>query len=185
MIGHHGDMPNLVEPTVAVQASYLRAMAAFESEGRTADGSALGHHLEHFGGTWHTSEGFAAYVAELHRQGDPAVAPPSGWVNSSSFWLVDGPSFLGEIRIRHELTPHLLEEGGHIGYDIAPEFRRRGFGTTMLALALRRAAGLGIDPALITCDRGNVGSRRIIEANGGVLEDERHGKLRYWVVTSG
>jgi predicted acetyltransferase len=64
-------------------------MSAFESEGRTADGSALGHNLEHFGGIWQTGDGFAAYVAELDRQSDPAVAPPPGWVNSSSFWLVD------------------------------------------------------------------------------------------------
>jgi predicted acetyltransferase len=33
----------------------------------------------------------------------------------------------------------------------------------------------------VTCDVTNIASRKVIEANGGVLEDERHGKLRYWV----
>jgi len=54
----------------------------------------------------------------------------------------------------------------------------------MLAESLPFAASLGIDPALVTCDTDNEGSRRVIEACGGKLEDERHGKLRYWVPTS-
>jgi predicted acetyltransferase len=51
----------------------------------------------------------------------------------------------------------------------------------MLAAALPVARSLGIDPALLTCDADNIASRKVIEANGGVLEDSRHGKLRYWV----
>ncbi len=47
------------------------------------------------------------------------------------------------------------------------------------------AASLGIDPALGTCDDTNVGSRKVIEANGGVLEDQLGVKLRFWVPTSG
>jgi predicted acetyltransferase len=42
---------------------------------------------------------------------------------------------------------------------------------------------LGIDPALLTCDTDNIASRKVIEANGGVFEDERSGKLRFWVPT--
>jgi predicted acetyltransferase len=53
----------------------------------------------------------------------------------------------------------------------------------MLAAALPIAHQLGIDPALVTCDVTNIGSRKVIEANGGVLEDERGGKRRYWVPT--
>ncbi len=36
-------------------------------------------------------------------------------------------------------------------------------------------------PVLGTCDVGNLASRRVIQANGGVLEHERRGKLRFWV----
>jgi hypothetical protein len=36
---------------------------------------------------------------------------------------------------------------------------------------------------LVTCDTDNVGSRKIIEANGGVFEDERNRKLRFWIPT--
>jgi predicted acetyltransferase len=54
----------------------------------------------------------------------------------------------------------------------------------MLAAALPEARALAIDPALLTCDESNTGSRRIIETNGGELEDNRDGRLRYWVPTS-
>ena len=86
--------------------------------------------------------------------------------------------------MRHRLTPLLLEVGGHIGYDVRPSARRQGHATAMLRAALPVANGLGIDPALITCDATNTGSRLVIERNGGELEDERFGKLRYWVATS-
>jgi len=45
------------------------------------------------------------------------------------------------------------------------------------------AADMGIDPVLVTCDVDNEPSRRTIERNGGVYEDTREGKLRYWVPT--
>jgi hypothetical protein len=38
-------------------------------------------------------------------------------------------------------------------------------------------------PVLVTCDTTNVGSRKVIEAGGGDFEDERGGKLRYWIRT--
>jgi len=53
----------------------------------------------------------------------------------------------------------------------------------MLAQSLPVAANLGIDPALVTCDTDNHASRKVIEAAGGEYEDERHGKLRFWVPT--
>jgi predicted acetyltransferase len=92
--------------------------------------------------------------------------------------------YLGRISVRHRLTPALWEIGGHIGYDVRPSARRRGHATAMLRLALPVAHRLGIDPALITCDSANVASRRVIERNGGVFEDERRGTLRYWVRTT-
>jgi len=54
----------------------------------------------------------------------------------------------------------------------------------MLAAALPMARSLGIDPALLTCDEDNIASGKVIEANGGMLEDNLRAKLRYWVPTS-
>jgi predicted acetyltransferase len=97
--------------------------------------------------------------------------------------VADG-EVVGRISLRHVLTPWLLEVGGHVGYAVRPSARRRGHATRALALVLPLAAARGIDPVLVTCDADNVGSRRVIEANGGVLEDRRGEKLRYWVPTT-
>jgi predicted acetyltransferase len=114
----------------------------------------------------------------------PETARPAGYVPDTLLWLSDGAEWLGRLSIRHELNEMLLEVGGHIGYDVRPSARRRGHGTEMLRQALPMARQLGIDPALVTCDVDNIGSRKVIEANRGRLEDERHGKLRFWVPTS-
>ena len=99
----------------------------------------------------------------------------------TTWWWVDGRSWLGRIAVRHRLTPALLELGGHIGYDVRPSARRRGHATAMLHAVLPHAVALGIGRVLVTCDVDNAPSQRVIEANGGRFEDERAGKLRYWI----
>ena len=143
----------------------------------------IGHEMQTFGTAWATTASFAGYVEQLQAQSLPDSPRPAGRVPCTTLWYVEGPVYLGRLAIRHRLTPALLETGGHIGYDVRPSARRRGHATAMLRSALPVARGLGIDPALVTCDTGNVASRRVIEANGGVLEDERKGKLRFWVST--
>jgi predicted acetyltransferase len=178
-------MPQLLEPSAALADSFRSAMADFAAEGRGGpqDDSALGRDLTGFGSQWHTPQGFERFLAKLLQDGDTSAPPPPNWVHSTTYWWAEGPEYLGSIRIRHALTPQLLETGGHIGYDVAPKARRRGHGTAMLRAALPIAARIGLDRVLITCDPGNVGSRRVIEANGGVLEDERSGELRFWAPT--
>lgn len=53
----------------------------------------------------------------------------------------------------------------------------------MLRDVLPYAHALGLDPVLVTCDVTNIASRKVIEAAGGEFEDERDGKLRYWIRT--
>ncbi len=178
-------MPELIVPTVRLAASFRAAMADFIAEGRGGpdDDSALARNIAEYGNRWHAEAGLAEFVAELLRQGDPALPPPPGWTHTSTYWWADGERYLGSIRIRHQLIPPVLAEAGLIGYDIAPKARRQGHGTAMLRAALPIARRLGFDRALITCDPDNVGSRRVMENNGGVFEAERNGKLRYWVPT--
>nr|MBA2445130.1 GNAT family N-acetyltransferase [Nocardioidaceae bacterium] len=59
-----------------------------------------------------------------------------------------------------------------------------GHAKAMLAASLPWAAEIGLDAVLVTCDDTNVASRRTIEANGGVFEDQRGEKLRYWLPTT-
>ena len=112
---------------------------------------------------------------------------PEGFVPDTYYLLVRGGRILGVIRIRHRLTDKLRVRGGHIGYDIRPSERRKGYGTRMLAMALAEARRIGLDRVMVTCDRGNVASRRVILANGGVFESEgfdpASGEMvhRYWI----
>lgn len=160
-------------------------MAEFRAEGRAtpADRSMIGHENRTYGDTWHTPEGFAKYVADLRAAALEESPRPAGHVPSTTLWYVEGADYLGRLAIRHRLTEFLLEEGGHIGYDVRPTARRKGYATAMLREALPIARELGIRQALVTCDVDNVASRKVIESAGGVLEDERKGKLRFWVRT--
>ena len=101
------------------------------------------------------------------------------------FWMTDGPAeeVVGFLALRTRLNDWLLNEGGHIGYSVRPSRRREGHASRALGLAVRRAAELGIERALVTCDDDNVPSARTIERNGGVFEDTRNGKRRYWIET--
>lgn len=112
---------------------------------------------------------------------------PDGFVPSTEYWFVDGTEYIGRVTVRHRLNEKLLNIGGHIGYDIRPTKRGRGYGNEMLRLALQKAKEFGISRVLITTDMRNVASRKIIEKNGGILENQipnpemGHDALRYWI----
>lgn len=111
-----------------------------------------------------------------------------GKVPDSTFFCLDKDRniFVGAVNIRHYLNEFLLVEGGHIGDGIRPSERRKGYGTAMVALALKECKKLGIERVLMTCDKVNVGSAKTIAKNGGVLENEfvnSDGEVeqRYWI----
>jgi predicted acetyltransferase len=174
-------------PTVRVHASFLDAMVEFCDEGRGAptDFTEIGREIRAFRNSWASLDGFARYVQWLIDQAREDSPRPEGYVPATNLWFVDGHEYIGRVAIRHRLTDRLRQAGGHIGYDVRPSFRRRGHATRMLRDALTVARSLGITTALLTCDVDNTASRRVIERNGGVLQDQHEGKLRFWVSTAG
>jgi predicted acetyltransferase len=139
----------------------------------------------------HFQEGmpFQRYLQVLDEQ-ERGVDLPPGQVPSTFLFAFVDHRIVGRVSIRHRLTDVLTHAGGHIGYVVVPEFRRRGYATAMLRLALVIARDrLGLDRVLISCDDDNVGSIRTIERNGGILEDivvdpaSGTPTRRYWIDT--
>jgi len=122
--------------------------------------------------------------SEDHRQGKNL---PQGYVPATQFIAVrnsDG-KIVGMLQIRHSLNDYLLKIGGHIGYSVAIDERRKGYAKEMLKQALTECGRLGIQKVLVTCLKGNEGSGKTILANNGILEnevdDEGRTLQRYWI----
>ncbi|TDW39685.1 putative acetyltransferase [Curtobacterium sp. PhB42] len=130
--------------------------------------------------------GFAEWVMQL--LAEEFVSAGEGFVTCSYYWMVEGDEYLGSIALRHELNDFLRCYGGHIGYSVRPSARRRGIASQALQGALRIAHHRGLSEVLLTCDPQNLGSRLVIEGNGGRLECEAidgAGQVfqRFWIST--
>lgn len=142
-----------------------------------------------FGGAPEVASGVLSLEAylerEVSRSRGESLSP--GYVPNTTYWLLDDSGrIVGMSRLRHGLNESLLHHGGHIGYYIRNEARSKGYGTRLLALVLEEARRLGIERALLTVNSANEPSWRLVEANGGVMEDERLNEdgtpyRRYWI----
>jgi predicted acetyltransferase len=167
----------LIEPTLELKAEFQSMAAEYTAAGENPYAEM---HAE-------AIDDFNSFVVKLHDHAK-GLNLPDGWVPSSTFWLVsDNSRVLGCSRLRHYLAGDLRYEGGHIGYDIRPSERRKGYGALIFRLTLQKARQLGIERVLITCRTDNIASQRIIEKNGGrfasqIIPGEGGKPLRrYWI----
>jgi len=171
-------MPHLVYPSTKYKKSYLLSLRAFQREGRD-----LNINYQQL------TKDFAGFIKEC-RSEEKGIGLKNGRVPQTKYWLVEGDKFLGETNIRHYLNENLRKIGGHIGYKINPKYRLKGNGKLICKLALLKAKKLGLKKVLITCNEDNIGSKKIIEANGGKFasrawsDEEKKTKLRYWITIS-
>ena len=118
---------------------------------------------------------------------------PAGWGPTTQYVYVreaDG-CIVGMLQVRWEMNDFLRRFGGHIGYSVRPDERRKGYASAMLADALEVARAHGMTRVMISCLEENEASRRTILRNGGVYEstvfepEEKAYLERYWVSLDG
>ncbi len=168
----------LTRPSVLYKESYLQAMCEFQHEGHY-----LNYNLKKM------TDDFASFIEHIYVQEEHDKTAPDR-VPNADFWLIDNNEFIGRLSLRYKLNEYLLQLGGTIGYEIRPSKRCQGYGKEILRLGLQEAKKAGLQRALVTCNEDNLGSKKVIEHNGGQLENaipmEEAGikKLRYWVELS-
>jgi predicted acetyltransferase len=144
----------LVEPNEGMAAEFLAMAEEYKAAGNDRYKSAL--------------DDFSVYLEQVKNYARGINLKPDR-VPESEFWLADDRRIVARSKLRHRLNEALEREGGHIGYDVRPSERRKGYGTLILKLTLEKAKTLGLKKVFVTCDADNVGSAKIIEKNGGKL----------------
>lgn len=135
---------------------------------------------------WQPGMSYAAML-EILRNEEAGVDLAPDWVPHTMLYAFFEGKIVGRVSVRHRLNERLRVRGGHMGYAVAPQYRRRGFATEMVRQALGFCAGLGISRIMLTCAAGNIPSRRVIEHAGGKLAeeiwsgDEKETICRYWI----
>ncbi len=168
----------LIEPTMEYSEQIRAYRQEFLQSGDSMDGT----------GGLRQFDDPGEWIGFLEKHKDPETVP-EGRVPATQLIFVreEDNKIVGMLDIRHTLNDYLRKFGGHIGYSTAPSERRRGYATQMLKAALPVCGELGIDKVLITCIRGNEGSKRTIQNNGGIYEctvyepDEKIELEKYWI----
>jgi predicted acetyltransferase len=126
------------------------------------------------------SELFIRQQYDPDGKGPPVTLPDGSTVQripGYRRWIWDG-EFCGSVGFRWqprttELPPHVL---GHVGYNVVPWKRRRGYATRALGMLLHDIRASGLPFVELTTNPDNIASQRVIEANGGELV-ERFNKI--------
>jgi predicted acetyltransferase len=164
----------LTRPSRAYKVSYLQAIQEMNEMGESL------HYRD-------------LRFSDLEEIEEMTASPESVDVQASApddlFWLVDGEEFLGRVYLLYNLAESHIR-AGQVDYFIRPSKRRQGYGKELLRLTLDKFREHGLKRILISCASDNTGSKKIIEANGGVFENEipswdPYGssgiRLRYWI----
>lgn len=99
---------------------------------------------------------------------------PEGYVPQTIFWLYDGDTPVGIGKIRHQLNERSRAIGGNIGYAIDPKQRGNGYATILLSRLVEQAEKMGIEEKLLSVEKYNPASKRVIEKCDGRLIKENN-----------
>ena len=168
----------LVRPNVKYQKQYIEMMKEWELSGEKIVPSSI-READY--------NNFEEMVRDFEEE-EKGINLKFNRVPSTTLWGYDEEidKIVGAVNIRHKLNEELIKNVGHIGDGVRPSQRRKGYATEMVRLALEECKKLGIKRVLMVCNSDNIGSKKSIQKNGGILENEipaKEGKIdqRYWI----
>jgi len=179
-------MPVLIPPDARVHRSFVAAMAEFQAEGHGEphDDSVTGYAIRAYANRWltppnsrFTSGNSMTRPGKTHRVPKGVCRRPRcGGSVAINTWA--------GYRSATGSRPTFGRSAAISATTSGPRPGSAGTPPPACRRSPRRLVALGIARALLTSDEDNLVSRKVIEANGGVLEDKSGGKVRYWVPTS-
>lgn len=172
MTGTAGAPVALVWPALEHLASYVAALERGWSPDTLREEAAR-EELERIATN---PRAFLAEQVDREAAGPPVVLPDgttAARLPGFRRWMWDG-DFCGVIGLRWQPGTEALPSYvlGHIGFSVVPWKRRRGYATRALALLLDDARREGLRYVELTTKLDNVGSQRVIGANGGRLVEQ-------------
>lgn len=168
----------LAEPSEKYLSSFLESLTEDESEGIFS---------HHHGQSHEQIRAHPEKFLKSLKEGSVRYSPNR--VPQTDFWAIVDNQYVGRISIRKSLTRWLSEYGGHIGYEVRPSARRKGYASAMLKAAVPRAYDMGLLRVMITCKESNTASQKVIEKSGAhrisnlFNQAENSQMLRYWLPT--
>lgn len=121
-----------------------------------------------------------SYIDELESMSRPqsrSYKTPTGhefsYIPEHTFWLSEKNYFIGNVRIRTELTDDYLYTGGHIGYSVRESARGKGYGHYIFQKTIEWLRdNSDLDEIIITVEGFNAPSIAIIEKGGSEFLDK-------------
>lgn len=156
----------LVFPTMAYKEKAMDYIREFREYGSEVNGSgSLDRYLE--------EATYEDWLQKLIDYMDIANIPAPKVPGLTYFYVrEEDDCIVGMCNIRLALNDFLRREAGHIGYSVRPTERCKHYATSMLADAMKVCDRVGIQEVLVTCDKENPASAKVITNNGGKLVDE-------------
>lgn len=163
-------MTRLIRPCAEHLPEYIAALETGWSADNTRGKEAAEEELVRIADN---AEAYLALQDDEEAKGGPIKLPDgTTWPRLPGIkrWIWDG-TFCGAVGLRWQpgtetLPPHML---GHIGFSVVPWKQRQGHGAAALSLILLEARARGLAHVELTTDPDNIGSQKVMAANGARL----------------
>ena len=106
---------------------------------------------------------------EYNRLNENPQTVKEGYVPCKTYLCIEDNRLVGMVNIRYSLNEYCFNYSGNIGYSVRKSERKKGYATEILNLALTELKKKGINRVLMTCNKSNIASSKVIIKNGDTV----------------